>query len=323
MVVVGLFLPLLVLGAIPLQLARPADASPNPVPVMSITLTYSGVTAAPSDYAPGSVADPAQLTIDKIPGERLVVDLTGSTDTGWPVTCVPPNLMMTTNKIVPFTVYIQVPMNTPASSVGVLHVTASGGGGGGLRSAASAEAIVTVAPFYKVFVTSPMPFKEVPPGSTLTFMLDAYNLGNSVDTFYLDINNQGDLADKGWTVSFSTVTVPRIGPMQHKSVRLYVMAPKITTIYKTVATQILVTVHSEGSHDVGQDRNMFMPFIVYERGSYLDLYATGWSLTLLAIILVPTVWFLRWYGLRRKARRAALGETDEAEEEDEGEPSDK
>ncbi len=176
---------------------------------------------------------------------------------------------------------------------------------------------MTVAPFFRVFVTSPLPYKEVPPGSDLTFVMDVQNRGNSVDTFFLDITNQGDLAANGWTVSFSMATVARVGPMQTKSVKLFVIAPKITTIYKTVPTQILVTVHSVGSRESGQDRNFFMPFIVYERGSYFDPY-TGLGITILIVILVPIEWAARRLRRRRRAQRAA-----EAGGEEKEVPSDK
>jgi len=302
LVAIGLFLPLLLLTVVPVQLAFPAGASPNPVPVMAMSLSPSGVTVRPSDYAPGSEQVGGTLSVDKLPGERLAVTITASVDTGWAAQCAPTQLVFTAqNKVLGFTAYVTAPAGTPANLVGLLRVEAHASGLS-MTVGAVAQAIVTVAPFYKLYLDSPNPYKEVPPGSRLGFVLDVLNMGNSVDTFELSIMNLDTLASKGWTVSFSTASVHKVGALDRKSVRLFVLAPQTTTIYKAEGTVIMVQATSEGSREAHNVKDMIMPFVIYERGGYIDLYGTGVGAIVLMAFLIPIVLGVRWFRRRRQNR---------------------
>jgi len=51
---------------------------------MALYLTPSGVTAEPTNVKVGVATISGSLVMDKIPGERLIANLKGTTDRGWP-----------------------------------------------------------------------------------------------------------------------------------------------------------------------------------------------------------------------------------------------
>ncbi|MEM4729967.1 MAG: choice-of-anchor T family protein [Thermoplasmata archaeon] len=283
--------------------AAPARASPNPIPVMSLQLTPSGAVAAPDPVAPGFAQLSGTISIDKIPGERLAVYITGTVDTGWQVQCSPSVLLLTTNKMSDFTATVVVPPATPASSVGVLRVEAQAQGLGFFLRAV-AEALVTVRPYYRVFLDSPMPYKEITPGAKTSFVLEVQNWGNSMDTFDIEISNAAELAYRGWLISFSVSSASRIAPMGTKRIAMYVQSPMVFTPWKAEATLILIRASSQNSGDTGELVEQSFIFVVYERGTYIN--EPGWALIASVILLAVLGSYLAVR--RRRKRRVAPAE---------------
>ncbi|MGQ9582657.1 MAG: choice-of-anchor T family protein [Thermoplasmatota archaeon] len=288
-----------------LHLAAPAAASPNPIPVMSLALSPSGVTTSPDPVSPGFAQVTGTISIDKLPGERLSVSVTGTVDTGWQVQCSPSILLFTTNKITDFTATVVVPPGTPASMVGVLRVEAQAQGVGFFLRAVG-QALVGVNPYFRVFLDSPMPFKEITPGARTSFILDVQNWGNSIDTFDIYVTNAGELADRGWLISFSTSSASRIGPMGSKQIRMVVQSPMVSTFWKAEATLIMVQATSQNALDAGTPAEQVFMFVVYERGFYFN--ELGYSLLALLVVTVALLTYgaVRWRRRRRRARTGAL-----------------
>jgi hypothetical protein len=320
LLVAGLFVPLLLLAVMPAQLAVQAASSPNPIPQMAMTFEKSGIVVRPtfSQYGVASVG--GTLTIDKLPGERFVVRLTGSIDTGWGVGISPTILAFQSGtKVVGFTVTVAAPYGTPASLVGDLRIEARGTGTT-FDPLVVGHVVVSVAPFYMIRIDSPNPYKEVTPGSRLGFLVELQNWGNSMDSFDIYIENQEELAGMGWTVSFSTPVVTKIKSGGSKTVLLSVMAPQKSTLYKAEGSLINVKAVSQNARDEGNQVDMLYPFVVYERGTFIDPFATGWAALILVVIVVPSAYIFRrtrrWYKARPKPAGDEYDDLDDEYEDD-------
>ncbi len=316
LLVAGLFAPLLLLAVVPAQLALPVEASPNPFPQMSMSFEKSGITLHPtfSQYGSGTVS--GILSVDKIPGERIAVLITGSIDTGWGVSISPPQHLLVNNiKKVSFNVTVSCLPATPANLVGDLIIEAHGDSNT-FNPIVVGHLAVTVAPFYMIRIDSPNPYKEVTPGSKLSFPVELQNWGNSMDSFDIYIENQQELAGMGWTVSFSTPVVTKVRSGGSKTILLSVMAPQKSTLYKAEGSMIDVKAVSQNARDENLQVDMLYPFIVYERGTFIDPFAAGWATFVLVVIAIPTVLTVRrvrrWY----KGRPRHAGDEYEEDEYD-------
>jgi len=264
----------------------------NPIPMMSMALYPSGVVASPNDFAPGAVAVGGTLMIDKMPAERITVIVSAYVDTGWQVQCSPSILVFASNKVTGFTVTVIVPAGTPSAQVGVLRVEAKGQGLGFVTHAVG-QAIVQVAPYYKLYLDSPLAYKEISPGSKTEFVLQILNMGNSIDTFDLLVLNYQDLATKGWTVSFSSSSVWKVGTMESKFVKVFVQAPmgfNKWSAYKAEGTVIMMQAVSQNSRDTGYIKEQTFPLIVYERGTYIPGFdGSMMAMTLLVVVGIALI----------------------------------
>ena len=317
LLVAGLVWPLLLLTIVPAQLAVPVEAGVNPFPQMAMSFEKSGITAKPSFFEYGIVQVGGTLSIDKIPGERLSVLLTGSIDTGWGVSIAPPAHLFVNNiKLVGFTVTVSVPPGTPVDLVGDLRIEARGSGVS-LDPIVVGHVVVTVAPYYKLYIDSPNPYKEVAPGSKLNFLVELRNMGNSMDSYDIFVENQEELAGMGWTVSFSTPSVSKVRAYDRKTVLLYVMAPQRSTFYKAEGSIINVRAISQNARDTGNQVDMVYPFVVYERGTFIDPFATSVGAVILLAIVVPAAFIIRRVHLWNKTRpRPAEDEYDDLDDDE-------
>ena len=275
--------------------------SPNPIPAMGLTLDPPGVVASPTNVVVGVATVYGSLAMDKVPGERLIANLKATTDRGWPVQCSPPSLVFTTSKAQNFMATVAVPVGTPADQVGLLTIEAVARGVTFTLHAA-AQALVTVAPYYVFFINSPMPYMEITPAKPVVFDIEIDNWGNSEDSYDLVIQNQEELAQKGWTVTLSTSTAMRVASMHPKFLKMTVQPAFTSTLYKTESTVILVEGTSQNSHYGGVEvKTAMLPFIVYERGTYIDAAAAGsvgLSIMLVLLVAVPVA-----IGVRKAIRR--------------------
>jgi hypothetical protein len=313
----GLFAPLLLLAIVPAQLALPAEASLNPVPQLTMSFSSTAMTLKPGFATMGFASVGGTISIDKLPGERFAVDLTPTIDTGWGVSISPPTvLLMTGYKVQGFTITVSCYPGTPVNLVGDLRVEARGHGSA-FEPRVVGHIAVTVAPFYMVRIDSPNPYKEVIPGSKLSFPVEILNYGNSMDSFDVYIENQQELAGMGWTVSFSTPVVSKVRAGDSKTIRLSVMAPQKSTLYKAEGSIIDVKAVSQNARDEKMLVDMLFPFVVYERGTFIDPFATGWAVFLLVLVVVPMVLIGRRVHRWNKTRpRPAEDEYDDDEYED-------
>jgi|GEM_PF-1900457 len=293
LVAVGLSGPLLLLALLPAQLALPVEAGVNPMPQMTMSFSSSGLIARPSFFEPGIAQVSGTLSIDKIPGERFVVTLSGSIDTGWGVGITPSMHAFQNNiRTVTFTVTVTVPPATPVELIGNMRIEARGDSLN-LQPRIVGHVVVSVAPFYKLYIDSPNPYKEVTPGSRLSFLVELRNMGNSPDSYDIYIENQEELTGMGWTVSFSTPVVTKVRAADSKTVRLYVMAPQKSTLYKAEGSIINVRAISQNARDENLQVDMVYPFVVYERGTFIEPFGTSWGMFLLLIIVVPSAYVFR------------------------------
>jgi hypothetical protein len=294
-------------------------ASPNPIPAMTLTLYPSGKMAYPTIVAPGVAIVEGALTMDKIPGERLVASLTSTVDVGWAVACSPPFLLFSNNKVSFFTATVVVPKGTSVSQVGTLTIHAEATSQS-FRLRTMSQMLVTVAPYYYFYVNSPMPYRETAPAKPVIFDVQIDNWGNAEDSYDIAVQNIDELADKGWTVAFSTSTAARVSSMHARVVRMSVQPAFSSTLYKAVGTPIDVIATSQGSRDGEPDnpKTAVLQFIVYERGTYIDPGAAGsagLSIMLISLVVFPLL--VRVRRLRKRHKRNKLARARNREPADE------
>jgi hypothetical protein len=282
------------------------NPSPNPIPAMTLSLDYTDSLAHPTNIAPGTAVIDGTVVMDKVPGERVFVTLIPVVDLGWPVSCSPPTVIFTNNKVSTFVTYVSVPIGTPTSYVGTLTIEARASSiGFSLRTVS--QAAVMVAPYYYFYVSSPMPFIETPPAGTVTFDVQVDNWGNADDSYDVSVQNQEELAIKGWTVTFSTTTLSRVAAHHTKILKMTVHPALSSTLYKAEGTPIDVIAYSRGSMDAGVEKTAELQFIVYERGIYIDVIAAGattLSISLFLLAAIPVTIAVQRVLRRRKQRRA-------------------
>jgi hypothetical protein len=133
----------LLVAAVVILLCPAASATQPIVPVVTITLSPSSVdVSSPADQV--VIVDfNGTVTVDKLPGVRIVVTLESSVDAGWPCAMSPTTMVFTSESPKSFTGNVSVPAGTPNISA-VLSVSGKGVGGGFQSQTATATAKIIV-----------------------------------------------------------------------------------------------------------------------------------------------------------------------------------
>lgn len=257
----------LILGAL-LLVAPAATASPNPVPVVQIKLDTSNQIAKVSESAQGTVQFSGTVSIDKLPVERVVVTLTTSVDAGWASQCSPSSMLFTSTAPQSFTVTVIVPQATPSNIIGTLKIDGKAVGGG-LQGLTNTQAIITVAPYYRVMMESDMPYREITPGSQAFYSFKIWNVGNAIDSFELEIVNLKDLVQKKWTVTLSSNQIAKVNPNEYKTVRVTCQSPRDWVIWKSEPTMINIKSSSMNAKEGQLVITQSFPLYAYEKGMYI------------------------------------------------------
>jgi hypothetical protein len=190
-----------------------AAAVPNPLaPELTVTINEpTTVQAHITEKTKDLVEFSGAVSVDKLPVERIIVDLAVSVDTGWASSVSPSTIVVSDTNAHPFDVVVVVPEATHADVEGHVRVTADARGGG-FTDTDEARANVTVAPYYLVKLNSSAPHQEVLPEEVATFTVVVINPGNAVDSYGHEIVNVKELKEQGWTVELDQTTVTGLGP---------------------------------------------------------------------------------------------------------------
>ncbi len=271
--------------AIP-SITEEADASANPIPIVSIQLTPSQMQAHITDSQIGAVSFAGIVTVDKIPAiERLIVTLTAGVDTGWPVVISPMTMPFVNPGTRQFQVTVVVPPSTSSLIIGTVMVTGSAKVTGMAPIISTANGVVTVAQFFKLRLETESPLREVSPGDVTYNLVNVFNDGNSIDTIEVEIENIKELVDAEWTVLLGSTDVS-VKADEYVPVKVTVQTSQEWRLW---AKEIYPIILKATSMEAKERNEMYIksyPVFVYMKGFHIPGFDPFMAIIALVIALV-------------------------------------
>ncbi len=263
-----------------------ADASTNPIPIVSIQLTPSQVQAHITDSQIGAVSFAGEVTVDKIPGiERLIVTLTAGVDTGWPVVISPMTMPFVNPGSRQFQVTVVVPPSTSSHIIGTLMVTGSAKAPGLAPIISTAAGVVTVAQYFKLRLETESPLREVSPGDITYNLVNVFNDGNSMDTIQVEIENIKDLVKAGWTVLLGSTDVS-VKADEYVPVKVTVQTSQDWRLWAKEIYPITLKATSMEAKERNELYIKSYPVFVYMKGFHIPGFDPFMAIIALVIALV-------------------------------------
>jgi len=283
----SLALTMLLLSAM-VALPAPSGGIPTGTPKLIISLQPSSSEAHVSPSSQGSLAFCGTVNVENAIG-NIQLTLISSVDTGWASQCSPSSLVFQDDSNHSFQVTVIVPQATPASVVGTLKVDAKAQGTG-YTLTESAQAVVTVKPYYMFKLNCTNPFLEIKPSYEAVYEFRVLNEGNSVDSFELEVSNQKELESKGWTVTLSSAQITGVQPGLFSSTfRVSAQSPKENTVMTSEPTMINLKATSNGAKSESLVVTQSFPLYVQVKGSYVGAQGVAEALPVLAIVVVIAI----------------------------------
>jgi hypothetical protein len=246
-----------------------AEAAPNPIPILSLSLFPSQLQAKVTQSQLGAVTFGGNATVEKMPNiQRVTVTLQAVVNTGWPVVISPQTIAYVDPRTERFTVSVIVPPATSSTLTGNVIVTGSAKAAGLAPVVASASAVVTVAQYFKLRIEAEQPLREVRPGEITFNTVNVYNDGNGQDTFELEIENSRELAKAQWTVLLGSTDVSILQD-EYAVIKITAQTPQKWRLYAKEIHTITVKVTSAE----GRVKNLLYakdyPIFIYMKGTYI------------------------------------------------------
>jgi hypothetical protein len=246
-----------------------AEAAPNPIPILSLSLFPSQLQAKVTQSQLGAVTFGGNATVEKIQGiERVTVTLQAVVNTGWPVVLSPQTIPYINPRTERFQVTVIVPPATSSLITGTIIVTGNAKAPGLAPIVASASAVVTVSQYFKLRIEAESPLREVKPGELTFNVVNVYNDGNGQDTFELEIENNKDLVKNQWTVLLGSTDIS-IQQDEYMPVKITAQSPQKWRIYAKEIHTITIKVTSAE----GRAKNLLYtknyPIFIYMKGTYI------------------------------------------------------
>ncbi len=284
--VLGLFL----LGALPtsgpLPASEPAEAAPNPIPILSLSLFPSQLQAHITQAQLGAVTFGGNATVEKIQGiERVTVTLQAVVNTGWPVVISPQTIPFINPTTQRFQVTVIIPPSTSSLLTGNVIVTGSAKAPGLAPIVAAASAVVTVGQYFDLTIEAESPLRQVKPGELTYNVINVYNDGNGQDTFELEIENNADLVKKQFTVLLGSTDIT-VQQEEYQPVRVTVQTPQKWTLYKKDMTVLVVKITSSEARAKNELYSKTYPLYIYMKGYYIPGFDPFLAVLALAFVAV-------------------------------------
>jgi hypothetical protein len=151
----------ILIGAMPILAPLPAEAAPNPIPIVSVSLYPTQQRAEVTNEEADTVSFGGNLTVEQLDFITTDVTLTASISEDWEIVILPDSHTFQQSGTVRFTVTVRVPAGTNSTEEGDLVVTASAKVPILAPIRASASAVVTVrnsspTPVWNLRITSPV-----------------------------------------------------------------------------------------------------------------------------------------------------------------------
>ncbi len=268
------------------SITEEAEASANPIPIVSIQLNPSQMQAIITDSQLGAVSFSGTVMVDKIPGiERLIVTLTAVVNTGWPVVLSPMTMPFVNPGSRQFQVTVVVPPSTSSQIIGTLLVTGSAKAPGLAPIVSTASGVVTVAQFFKLRLETESPLREVSPGDITYNLVNVFNDGNSMDTIQVEIENIKDLVKEGWTVLLGSTDVS-VKADEYVPVKVTVQTSQEWRLW---AKEIYPIILKATSMEAKQRNELYIksyPVFVYMKGYHIPGFDPFLAIVALVIAVV-------------------------------------
>lgn len=254
---------------VPAPVIEEAEAAPNPIPILSLSLYPTQLQAKVTQSQLGAVTFGGNATVEKISGiERVTVTLQAVVQTGWPVVISPQTIPFINPDTVRFTVTVIVPPATSSLLTGNVMVTGSAKAPGLSPVVASASGVVTVAQYFKLRIEAESPLREVKPGELTYNVVNVYNDGNGQDTFELEIENNKDLVKSQWTVLLGSTDIS-VMQDEYSAVRITAQTPQEWRLYAKEIHTIIIKVTSAEARAKQLLYDKTYPLYIYMKGYYI------------------------------------------------------
>jgi hypothetical protein len=205
--------------------ADEADAALNPVPVLTLSLVPTQLEARVTNSQNGPVMFGGNATVEKFSGNLERVTVTLSASCIWPAIVSPTTMVFTNMQPQPFYVTVVVPPKTSSLEIGQLIISGTAKAPGMPAATATANAVVTVAQYFKLSIGADTPLREVKPGDITYNTVNIYNEGNGLDSFELEVTNTKDLLKKQFNVIIERTSID-IQQEEYAQIKITIQTPQ-------------------------------------------------------------------------------------------------
>jgi hypothetical protein len=270
----------------PLPAAEEAEAAPNPIPVLSLSLLPSQLQAHITQAQLGTVTFGGNATVEKIRNiERVAVTLTAVVNTGWSVVISPSTIVFINPGTQPFSVTVIVPPSTSSLLTGNVLISGSAKAPGLAPIVSAASGVVTIGQFFDLSIEAEQPLRQVKPGELTYNLVNVYNEGNGQDTFELEIENNEDLVKRDFTVLLATTDITVLQD-EYQPVRITIQTPQTWTLYKKEMVSLTVKVTSSEARAKNLLYAKTYPLFLYMKGYYIPGPDPFMAILALAFVVV-------------------------------------
>ena len=168
------------------------DALPNPVPVLTLSLTPTQLQAHVTQTQNGPVMFGGNATVEAAFG-FMTVTVTLSASCIWPAIVSPSTMTFTSTQSQLFHVTVVVPPRTSALGIGQLIISGTAKAPGMPTATATANAVVTVDQYFVFDISTPdSTLAGAAPGRTVSGRFTINNTGNGLDSFRIALTDPSD-----------------------------------------------------------------------------------------------------------------------------------
>jgi len=252
----------------------------------------------------GIIDIPGTVQADIRPGgavQQIRVNLIARTDANWGASVTPPQIVLTSNERIPFTLIVAVPPRESCQTVGVVTLSGNAQTDPGATES-EIEPITTtvlVEQFCSFRVSSRNSEISTTPGSRVEFDMEILNFGNGRDRFLIEVINSDDLESDGFSVKLSNEMI-EIEERSEGNIQIMVNSPTGTSSLGKHDIKVMVTSENENS---ATPRANYIDFTINVKGHYF--FFTTEFLIFLGIIvtIIVGIVILR---IRKKRKRKKI-----------------
>jgi hypothetical protein len=202
-------------GTVPVHRDDLVRAAPNPIPILSLSLSPSQLEAHVTDTELGAVTFTGNATVEQLQLMSSTVTLQAVVNTGWPVVLSPQTIPFDGPGTEKFYVTVIVPPATSSLETGTVIVTGNCKAPGLAPIVASASAVVTVdldiiEGEFSLFINEPLNNQTLK-GDTFEFKgTSSYSRGDIIEVRIQIDNSQWFLAygTSEWSYKFNLTSLP-------------------------------------------------------------------------------------------------------------------